>query len=94
MEKFVILDDSYLNEMAALYKAAFSPLPYMNLYAATKAFVYSYSRALREELHETGIVVTTICPGWIKTALLSYAMFPGYSVIIQQAFQFAFGLIQ
>ena len=45
-------------------------LPYMNLYAATKAFVYSYSRALREELHETGIVVTTICPGWIKTALL------------------------
>ena len=42
----------------------------MNLYAATKAFVYSYSRALREELRETGIVVTTICPGWIKTALL------------------------
>ena len=51
-------------------QSAFCPLPYMNLYAATKAFVYSYSRALREELHETGIVVTTICPGWIKTALL------------------------
>ena len=51
-------------------QSAFSPLPYMNLYAATKAFVYSYSRALREELRETGIVVTTICPGWIKTALL------------------------
>ena len=51
-------------------QSAFSPLPYINLYAATKAFVYSYSRALREELHETGIVVTTICPGWIKTALL------------------------
>ena len=42
----------------------------MNLYAATKAFVYSYSRALREELRDTGIAVTTICPGWIKTALL------------------------
>lgn len=51
-------------------QSAFSPLPYINLYAATKAFVYSYSRALREELRETGIVVTTICPGWIKTALL------------------------
>ena len=51
-------------------QSAFSPLPYINLYAATKAFVYSYSRALREELHDTGIAVTTICPGWIKTALL------------------------
>ena len=51
-------------------QSAFCPLPYMNLYAATKAFIYSYSRALREELRETGIVVTTICPGWIKTALL------------------------
>ena len=51
-------------------QSAFSPLPYINLYAATKAFVYSYSRALREELRDTGIAVTTICPGWIKTALL------------------------
>ena len=51
-------------------QSAFSPLPYINLYAATKAFVYSYSRALREELRDTGIIVTTICPGWIKTALL------------------------
>ena len=51
-------------------QSAFSPLPYINLYAATKAFVYSYTRALREELRESGIVVTAICPGWIKTGLL------------------------
>lgn len=51
-------------------QSAFSPLPYMNLYAATKAFVYSYTRALGEELRESGIVVTAVCPGWIKTALL------------------------
>ena len=51
-------------------QSAFSPLPYINLYASTKAFVYSYSRALRTELREAGIIVTTICPGWIKTALL------------------------
>ena len=51
-------------------QAAFSPLPYINLYAATKAFVYSYTRALREELRDSGIVVTAICPGWIKTGLL------------------------
>ncbi|MBR5096836.1 MAG: SDR family NAD(P)-dependent oxidoreductase [Treponema sp.] len=51
-------------------QSAFSPLPYMNLYAATKAFVYSYTRALGEELRDTGIVVTAVCPGWIQTALL------------------------
>ena len=51
-------------------QSAFSPLPYMNLYAATKAFVYSYTRALGEELRDTGILVTAVCPGWIQTALL------------------------
>lgn len=51
-------------------QSAFSPLPYINLYAATKAFVYSYTRALREELRESGIAVTAVCPGWIQTALL------------------------
>lgn len=51
-------------------QSAFCPLPYMNLYAATKAFVYSYTRALGEELRASGIIVTAVCPGWIKTSLL------------------------
>ncbi len=51
-------------------QSAFSPLPYINLYAATKAFAYSYSRSLQYELHSTGIRVTTVCPGWIKTGLI------------------------
>lgn len=51
-------------------QSAFSPLPYMNLYAATKAFVYSYTRSLGSEIRDTGIVVTAVCPGWIKTGLL------------------------
>ena len=51
-------------------QSAFSPLPYINLYAATKAFVYSYTRALGEELKSSGIIVTAVCPGWIKTGLI------------------------
>ena len=51
-------------------QAAFLPLPYMNLYAATKAFVYSYTRSLKSELKSSGIKVTAVCPGWIKTNLL------------------------
>ncbi len=51
-------------------QSAFCPLTYINLYASTKAFVYNYSRALQYELRRTGIKVTTVCPGWIKTDLI------------------------
>ncbi len=51
-------------------QSAFQPVPYINLYAASKAFVCSYSRALNVELEGTGIVVTVACPGWIRTDLL------------------------
>jgi short-subunit dehydrogenase len=51
-------------------QASFQPNPYLNLYAATKAFVTSYSRALHRELKESGITVTAVCPGWVDTDLL------------------------
>ena len=47
--------------------AAFTPLPHMNVYAATKSFVLHYTRALRWELHGTGITATALCPTWVKT---------------------------
>ncbi len=50
--------------------ASFQPLPYLNLYAATKAFQRSYSRALHRELKEEGITVTAVCPGWVDTDML------------------------
>lgn len=46
--------------------AAFQPLPGLNVYAASKAFLMRYSRALRWELFGTGIHVTAVCPYWIK----------------------------
>ena len=39
------------------------PLPYKAVYAATKAFVYNYSQALRVELAEYKVNVTVVCPG-------------------------------
>lgn len=54
--------------------SAFQPLPYMNVYAASKAFLYRYSRALDRELSGTGIRVTAVCPLWIRgTEFLSVA---------------------
>jgi uncharacterized protein len=47
--------------------AAFQPGPYMAMYYATKAFVFSFSVALAEELAGTGVSVTTLCPGMTKT---------------------------
>lgn len=51
-------------------QAAFQPLPYMSLYAATKVFVRHYTRSLNVELKKKGILATAVCPGWIKTDLL------------------------
>lgn len=46
--------------------ASFQPLPALNVYAASKAFVQSYSRSIRWELFGRGIHVTAVCPYWIK----------------------------
>jgi short-subunit dehydrogenase len=51
--------------------AAFQPGPFMALYAASKAFVLSFSAALSEELRNTGVRVTTICPGPTLTSFIS-----------------------
>ena len=47
--------------------AAFQPLPYMAVYAATKAFVLSFSEALRNEVRKKGVTVTALCPGPVDT---------------------------
>ncbi len=61
--------------------AAFLPVPYMAVYAATKAFVLSYSQALHEERRGQGIVVTALCPGTTRTDFHRVAgLAPGASV--------------
>lgn len=47
--------------------AAYQPLPGQASYAAAKAFVLSYSQAVRAELRGTGVSVTTLCPGPVHT---------------------------
>jgi short-subunit dehydrogenase len=46
---------------------SFTPVPFMAVYAATKAFVLSFSEALSAELQGTGVTVTALCPGVTKT---------------------------
>ena len=47
--------------------AGFLPGPNMAVYYASKAFVLSFSEALHEELRDTGISVTNLCPGPTET---------------------------
>src|SRR5215469_10058439 len=47
--------------------AGFLPIPGSAVYAATKAYVTSFSEALRAELRETGVSVCAVCPGPVVT---------------------------
>lgn len=46
--------------------AAFQPMPGLNVYAATKAFLQSYTKTLHYESLPKGIHVTAVCPYWVK----------------------------
>ena len=47
--------------------AAFQPGPYMSVYYASKAFVLSFSEALRNEVRNTGVNISVLCPGPVET---------------------------
>lgn len=53
--------------------AAFVPQQAFAVYAASKSYVYSLSRALEQELKGKGITVTAVCPGPVNTPFLSNA---------------------
>ena len=46
---------------------AFQPVPFQATYGATKAFVLSFTDALHEEMRGTGVTVTAVCPGPVRT---------------------------
>lgn len=79
----------YMSRGGEIYEfasiASMQPIPFLNVYAATKAFVKSYTRALNVELHSRGIRAIAICPCWVNTEFFDranrYAQIPYYSKI-------------
>jgi uncharacterized protein len=57
--------------------AGFLPIPDFAVYAATKAYVTSFSEALRVELRGTGVSVCALCPGPVHTEFQEVAKRPG-----------------
>ena len=53
--------------------SGFIPLPYLNVYSATKAYVLKFSQSLNDELKNKGISVIAVCPYWVNTNFISVA---------------------
>jgi short-subunit dehydrogenase len=61
--------------------AAFLPGPFMSVYYASKAYVLSFSEALAEEMIGTGVTVTCLCPGPVKTNFQKRAYVQGTKMV-------------
>lgn len=64
--------------------AAFMPQPNFAVYAATKSYVLSFSKALAEELRSKHIYVTSVCPGPVATAFFDKAEVHGTTLTIKK----------
>ncbi len=56
--------------------AAFQPMPYFSIYAASKAFVLSFSEALWAENRSYDVHIVAVCPGPTETNFFQEAEFP------------------
>jgi uncharacterized protein len=57
--------------VASVY--SFAPVPFQAVYSACKAFLLTFSESLRGELKGTGVTVTALCPGTVRTEFRSRA---------------------
>lgn len=64
--------------------ASFLPQPDFAVYAATKSYVASFSRALGQELRDKGIYVTAVCPGPVDTPFFEIAEKTGTTLAIKK----------
>lgn len=76
VEAIVGLASTYLPQMVERERGAilnvasliaFQPVPFQATYGATKAFVLSFTEAIHEELRGSGVTVTAVCPGPVRT---------------------------
>ena len=64
--------------------AAFLPQSQFAVYAASKSYVLSFSRALGAELKEKGVYVTSVCPGPVDTPFFDIAEKSGSTLSIKK----------
>lgn len=67
-----MMDGGHIINLAS--NSSWQPVPYINVYGASKAYVMSFSRALGMELRQRKIHVMAVAPGWIKTEFFDHAV--------------------
>jgi short-subunit dehydrogenase len=76
VEALVALTSTYLPGMVERGRGAllnlgsliaFQPVPFQATYGATKAFVLSFTESIHEEIRGTGVTITALCPGPVRT---------------------------
>ena len=59
------LDKAYILNISSL--SAFTPLPYKGVYAASKTYLLFLTRAIKHEIKESGVSITTVYPSGVKS---------------------------
>lgn len=76
----LFLQDMQIRQQGAIVNiasvASFVPIPYTSIYAATKAFVLSFSESLWAENRETGVKILVACPGPTESNFFQAGEFP------------------
>jgi len=75
MRPMIVRKKGYILNVAST--AAFQPGPLMAIYYASKAYVLSFSEALSNELEGSGVSVTALCPGAVRTGFQEAANMTG-----------------
>lgn len=83
ISSLVVLTKLFAKDMAARKSGrimnvasllSFLPFPYYSVYSATKSFVLAFSETVAAELEDSGVIVTTLCPGPVDTPFQTEAM--------------------
>lgn len=73
------LPGSYILNIGSM--GAFYPIPYKSVYSASKMFVVTFSRAIREELRNTNISISVVCPNGVETNSGTYGRIKAHGMI-------------
>lgn len=65
LPKMIEAKSGKILNVASVY--SFAPVPMQSVYSASKAFMLSFSTALQNEVQDSGITVTVLCPGVTQT---------------------------
>ena len=90
----------YMKAGSCIYQlgslSSFQPVPYINVYGASKAFVLSFSRALNKELkkQKRDIKVMAVCPGWVSTDFFDRAVVDNDTIVYYNRFYTAEAVIK